>query len=41
MTQNDEAWEKIFERVCLLPEIEKYGFVHVSAEVIKAASDWR
>jgi len=41
MTQNDEAWEKIFERLCLLPEIVKHGFVYVSADAIKAASDKR
>jgi len=41
MTQNDEAWGKIFERLRLLPEIEKHGFVYVSADDIKAASDKR
>jgi len=41
MTQNDEAWGKIFERLCLLPEIERHGFVYVSADDIKAASDKR
>ena len=41
MTQNDEAWGKIFERLPLLPEIEKTGFVYVSAEDIKTASDKR
>ena len=41
MTQNDEAWEKIFERLHLLPEIEQHGFVYVSADDIKAASDKR
>lgn len=41
MTQNDEAWEKIFERLPLLPEIERQGFVYVSADDIKAASDKR
>ena len=30
MTQNDEAWGKIFERLHLLSEIEKQGFVYVS-----------
>ncbi len=28
MTQNDEAWGKIFERLHLLPEIENHGFVY-------------
>lgn len=41
MTQNDEAWGKIFERLPLLPEIEKTGFVYVSADDIKTASDKR
>lgn len=41
MTQNDEAWGKIFERLHLLPEIERQGFVYVSADDIKAASDKR
>ena len=41
MTQNDEAWGKIFDRLPLLPEIEKVGFVYVSAEDIKTASDKR
>jgi hypothetical protein len=39
MTQNDEAWGKIFERLRLLPEIEGHGFVYVNADDIKAASD--
>jgi len=41
MKQNDEAWVKIFERLHLLPEIERHGFVYVSADDIKAASDKR
>jgi len=41
MTQNDEAWAKIFERLPLFPEIERTGFVYVSAEDIKNASDKR
>jgi hypothetical protein len=41
MTQNDEAWGKIFERLPLVPEIEKAGFVYVTAEDIKIASDMR
>ena len=41
MTQNDEAWGKIFERLPLLPEIERQGFVYVSADDIKEASDKR
>ncbi len=41
MKQNDEAWGKIFERLHLLPEIEHHGFVYVSADDIKAASDKR
>lgn len=41
MTQNDEAWGKIFERLRLLPEIERHGFVYVSADDLKAASDKR
>jgi hypothetical protein len=41
MTQNDEAWDKIFERLPLFPEIERTGFVYVSAEDIKNASDKR
>ena len=41
MTQNDEAWGKIFERLHLLPEIEHHGFVYVSADDIKTASDKR
>jgi len=41
MTQNDEAWEKIFKRLPLLPEIEKTGFVYVDADAIKSASDRR
>ncbi len=41
MTQNDEAWGKIFERLPLLPEIEQHGFVYVSADDIKTASDMR
>ena len=41
MKQNDEAWGKIFERLSLLPLIEKDGFVYVSADDIKAASDKR
>jgi hypothetical protein len=41
MTQNDEAWGKIFERLRLLPEIKRHGFVYVSADEIKAASDKR
>ena len=41
MTQNDEAWSKIFERLHLLPEIEKHGFVYVNADDIKKASDMR
>jgi hypothetical protein len=32
---------KIFERLPLLPQIEKTGFVYVSADDIKAASDKR
>lgn len=35
MTQNDEAWGKIFDRLRLMPEIERHGFVYVSAEDIK------
>ena len=41
MTQNDAAWGKIFERLPLLPEIERQGYVYVSAEDIKKASDKR
>jgi len=41
MTQNDEAWGKIFERLRLLSEIEQHGFVYVSADDIKKASDMR
>jgi len=41
MTQNDEAWDKIFEHLPLLSEIDKSGFVYVSAEDIKNASDKR
>jgi hypothetical protein len=41
MTQNDEAWQKIFKRLSLLPEIERTGFVYVSADDIKEASDKR
>jgi len=41
MTQNDEAWEKIFDRLPLLAVIEKQGFVFVSADDIKEASDKR
>jgi len=41
MTQNDEAWEKIFERLPLLADIERQGFVFVSADDIKEASDKR
>jgi len=41
MTQNDDAWEKIFEHLPLLSEIDKSGFVYVSAEDIKNASDKR
>jgi hypothetical protein len=29
MTQNDEAWENIFGRLRLLPEIERNGFIYV------------
>src|SRR5208337_2941931 len=41
MTQNDAAWEKIFERLPLMPEIERQGYVYVSADDIKKASDKR
>lgn len=41
MKLNDEAWEKIFERLHLMPEIERHGFVYVSADDIKKASDKR
>jgi hypothetical protein len=41
MTQNDEAWEKIFEHLRLMPEIERDGFVYISADDIKKASDKR
>ena len=41
MTQNDAAWGKIFERLPLLPEIERQGYVYVSADDIKKASDKR
>jgi len=41
MTQNDAAWGKIFECLPLLPEIERQGYVYVSAEDIKKASDMR
>lgn len=41
MTQNDDAWDKIFEGLHLLPEIEKHGFAYVTADAIKAASDKR
>jgi len=41
MTQNDEAWGKIFERLHLLPEIKQHGFIYVSADDIKKASDMR
>ncbi|MFZ1897244.1 type II restriction enzyme [Methanoregula sp.] len=41
MTQNDAAWGKIFECLPLLPEIERQGYVYVSAEDIKKASDKR
>jgi hypothetical protein len=41
MSQNDEAWEKIFERLPLLEEIQRKGFVFVSADDIKEASDKR
>ncbi|MEI7858032.1 MAG: hypothetical protein WCH85_11095 [Methanomicrobiales archaeon] len=37
MTQNDEAWGKIFDSPPLLPEIERQGFVYVTADAIKAA----
>jgi len=37
MTQNDEAWGKIFECLPLLPEIERAGFIYVTANEIKAA----
>ncbi|MDO9033823.1 MAG: hypothetical protein Q7U51_01290, partial [Methanoregula sp.] len=37
MTQNDEAWGKIFVSLPLLPEIERQGFVYVTADEIKAA----
>jgi hypothetical protein len=37
MTQNDEAWGKIFDSLPLLPEIERQGFVYVTADAIKAA----
>ncbi len=41
MTQNDGAWKKIFESLPLLPEIERNGFVYVSADELKNASDRR
>jgi len=41
MTQNDAAWEKIFERLPLMPEIERQDYVYVSADDIKEASDKR
>jgi hypothetical protein len=41
MKLNDEAWGKIFDHLRLLPEIECHGFVYVSADDIKAASDKR
>jgi len=41
MTQNDDAWGKIFNSLPLLSEIEKNGFVYVSAEQLKNASDKR
>jgi hypothetical protein len=41
MALNDEAWGKIFDRLCLFPEIKKHGFFSVSADDIKAASDKR
>lgn len=37
MTQNDEGWEKIFECLPLLTEIERAGFVYVTANEIKTA----
>ena len=41
MTQNDDAWEKIFEHLPLFSEIDTSGFVYVSADEIKNASDKR
>lgn len=41
MTQNDDAWGKIFERLPLVTAIEQAGFVYVTAEDIKRASDMR
>lgn len=35
MTQNDEAWKKIFENLPLLTDIEREGFVLVSADDLK------
>jgi len=42
MTQNDAAWKKIFENLpLLLSEINRQGFVYVSAEELKTASNKR
>jgi len=42
MTQNDAAWKKIFENLpLLLSEITRNGFVYVSAEDLKSASNKR
>jgi hypothetical protein len=35
MTQNDEAWGKIFDNLPLLPEIKHQGFVYITADEIK------
>jgi hypothetical protein len=41
MTQNDEAWAKIFDSLRLMPEIDRNGFVYISADDIKKAGDKR
>jgi len=41
MTQNDEAWAKIFDRLCLIPEIDRHGFVSINADDIKKAGYMR
>lgn len=41
MSQNDEAWEKIFERLPLLADIEQQGFVYITADDLKRTSDGR
>jgi len=41
MTQNDEAWAKIFDSLRLMPVIDLHCFVSIRADDIKKAGDKR